>query len=98
MYARVATFEGSDPGRARQGVEEIKRRAAGRPPEGVPAVGFLLLHKTEDAKVLSITLFETEEELRQGDEALNAMDPPVSADPDRRRSVEVYDVAVKIDR
>ncbi len=97
MYARVATFEGTDAERARLGVEEIKRRAAGGPPEGVPAVEFLLLLKAGEAKVVSITIFETEEDLRQGDAALNAMDPPGSGNPDARRSVEVYEVAVKLD-
>ncbi len=72
MYARVATFEGTDPSRAR--------------------------HKADEAKVLSITLFETEEDLRQGDAALNTTDPPGPGSSDSRRSVEVYDVAVKLDR
>jgi hypothetical protein len=97
MHARVATFEGTDAERTRLGVEEIKRRAAGGPPEGVPAVGFLLLHKPDEAKVVSITIFETEEDLRQGDARLNAMDPPSPRGPDVHRSVEMYEVAVKLD-
>lgn len=97
MHARVATFEAGDPDQVREGVQEIKRRAASGAPEGVPAVGFLLLHQADVGKVMSITLFETEEDLRRGDATLNAMDPPGSGNPDRRRSVEVYEVAAKID-
>ena len=77
MHARVATFEGGEPEQVRQMVEEIKRRAESGPPEGVPAVGLLLLHRAEDGKVMNVSLFETEDDLRQGNETLNAMDPPV---------------------
>jgi hypothetical protein len=92
MHARVATFEGGEPEQIRRTVEEIKRRAESGPPEGVPAVGLLLLHHAEDGKVLNVSLFETEDDLRQGDETLNAMDPPVPG-----TSVEIYEVGVKLD-
>jgi hypothetical protein len=97
MHARVATFEGGDPDQVRQVIAEIKQRAASGPPEGVPAVGLLLLHRAEEGKVVSISLFETEEDLRQGDAALNAMDPPVPGVMGRRTSVEMYEVGVKLD-
>lgn len=97
MHARVATFEGGDPDEARQGVDEINRRAAAGPPEGVPAKSLLVLFNPADGKVLSITLFETEEQLRQGDATLNAMDPPVPGRMGRRTSVEMYEVGVKIE-
>jgi hypothetical protein len=48
-------------------------------PEGVPAVGFLLLHNPDEGKVLAISLFETEEDLQQGDATLNSMDPLLGA-------------------
>jgi hypothetical protein len=41
---------------------------------------------------LGVTLFESEEDLRRGDEALNAMSPAVEAGQ-RRSSVEIYEVA-----
>jgi hypothetical protein len=97
MHARVATFEGGDHDQVRQVIAEIKQRAASGPPEGVPAVGLLLLHRVEEGKVVSISLFETEEDLRQGDAALNAMDPPVPGVMGRRTSVEMYEVGVKLD-
>ena len=95
MHARVATFEGSDVDRVRLGIEEIKRRAASGPSEGVPAVGGLVLHQPDSGKVLVITLYETEDDLRRGDATLNAMDPLVMRGEGRRyRSVEMYEVAV----
>ena len=96
MHARVATFEGGDPEQVRQMVAEIQERAGSGPPEGVPAVGLLLLHQP-DGKAMSVSLFDTEEALRQGDETLNAMDPPVPGGLGRRTSVEMYEVGVKID-
>jgi hypothetical protein len=99
MHARVATFDyaGSDPAVVRQGFEEIKRRASSGPPEGLPAVGLIDLYNAESGMVLSITFFETEEDLRQGDATLSAMDPPRSAAAGRRISVDRYEVTVKID-
>ncbi len=97
MQARVATFEGGDPDKVRRMVEEIKQRAASGPPEGVPATAFLMLHRAEEGKVLAITLFDTDEALQQGDATLNAMDPPEPGAMGRRRSVEVYEVGVKVE-
>jgi hypothetical protein len=97
VHARVATFEGGDPDHIREMVEEIQRRAASGPPDGVPAVGLLLLHRADDGKVMNLTLFETEDDLRQGDATLNAMDPPVQGGMGRRSSVEMYEVGVKLD-
>jgi hypothetical protein len=47
------------------------------------------------ARGLGISLFETEEDLRQGDEALNAMSPPTETGGGRT-SVETYEVAVDV--
>jgi hypothetical protein len=97
MHARVATFEGGDPQQVRQMVEEINQRSASGPPEGVPAVGLLVLHKPNEGKVLAISLFETEEKLKQGDATLSSMDPPVPGGMGQRASVEMFEVGVKID-
>jgi hypothetical protein len=94
MKARVATFEGGDAAEVQRNVEDIKARAASGPPEGVPAVGFLMLHT--EGKVISIGLFDNDEDLRKGDETLNTMSPP-SGSMGTRSSVEMFDVAVKID-
>ena len=99
MYARVATFDyaGRDPEDVRRGFDEIKRRAAGGFTDELPAVELLDLYNHDDGTVLSITLFETEEDLRKGDATLSAMGPPKSGAGGRRVSVEVYEVPVKID-
>jgi hypothetical protein len=96
MKARVARFEGGDAAEVERVIGEIKQRAESGPPEGVPAVGFLVLHNASN--VLAISLFESEDDLRQGDETLNAMDPPVPGGMGRRVSVDSYDVGIKIDR
>ena len=99
MHARVATFDyaGSDPEDVRRGFEEIKRRAAGGFTDELPAVELLDLYNPDDGTVLSISLFETREDLRRGDATLSGMGPPRSGAVGRRVSVEMYEVHVKID-
>jgi hypothetical protein len=77
---------------------EIRAQAEseGGPPEGVPAKGLLLLNDGENGRSLAIGLFETEEDYRQGDETLNAMDPPGEG-MGQRVSVEKYEVAVQLE-
>lgn len=96
MYARAVTFEGGDPDQVRAAVGEIKQRTQSGPPEGIPAVGLLMLHSTE-GKVLAISLYETEEDRATGDATLNSMDPPVPGALGKRGSVEMYEVGIKID-
>ena len=96
MHARVATFEGSSADEIRRMAGEIRDRGGSGPPEGVPSVGLLLLIQPDEGKVLTISLFDSEEDLRQGDETLNAMSPPDDADV-RRTSVETYEVGAKFD-
>jgi hypothetical protein len=95
MHARVATFDGGDPDQVRDVVKEIEQQGQSGPPEGVPAVGFLVLHR--EGKVIAISLFESEADLQEGDATLNSMDPPVPGGLGRRTSVEAYQVGVKFD-
>ena len=76
-------------------MEEVSSQAASGPPPGVPAVGFLMLIDADSGRSISVSLFETEEALRQGDEALSQMNPSGS-DVGRRTSVESYEVGVDI--
>jgi hypothetical protein len=98
MYARVARFEGADADAMEKGAADIRTQAeAGEgPPPGVPAKEFLLLHDTGAGKALAITLFETEEDYRQGDETLNTMSPPGEGSGERA-SVEKYELAVHVE-
>jgi hypothetical protein len=51
----------------------------------------LMLVNRESGKGVGVTLFETEDAMRRGDEALNAMNP---GGTERRMSVEFYEVPV----
>jgi hypothetical protein len=52
----------------------------------------LMLVNRESGKGLGVTLFEGEESMRRGDEALKAMNPGAT---ERRTSVEFYEVPVQ---
>ena len=93
MFARVATFEG-DRAQIGQMADGIGRDAASGPPEGVPAKELLLLTGRDSGKLVAIVLFETEDDLRQGDATLNEMNPPAGRDAVSRRNVEMFEVAV----
>ena len=97
MYARVAKWEGADGSALRSSGEQLNERAASGPPEGVPAKGFLMLMDPDSGRSLAISLFESEEDMRTGDEALNAMNPdPENGNVGKRSSVEMYEVAVDV--
>jgi hypothetical protein len=95
MYARVATWEGAEAGAIRNTAAEIKSQSESGPPEGVPAKGFLLLIDPDNGRVMAVSLFETEEDLRKGDETLNAMSPPDDG-MGSRTAVGKYEVAVDL--
>jgi hypothetical protein len=98
MYARVARWETADAEAMKKTAAEIRAQAAseGGPPPGVPAKEFLLLHDTAAGKVIAVTLFESEDDYRQGDETLNSMSPPGEG-MGERVSVEKYELAVRVD-
>jgi hypothetical protein len=98
MHARVAMFEGLDPERADQAMETGRRQIEegfDSPPEGLEgAKEVWMLFDRTTGKSIGITLFETEEDLRRGHEALNAMSPPAEAGLSRT-GVDFYEVAVR---
>lgn len=98
MYARVARWEGSDAESLERTASEIRNRAEseGGPPEGVPAKGLLLLADKESGRSMAISLFETEDDYRKGDETLNSMSPPADG-MGKRVGVEKYEVAVQLE-
>ena len=92
MYARVATFE-SDPANVDDAINVVRAEVeSGNTPPGLEGAKMMMLVNRESGKGLGITLFESEEAMRRGDEALNAMDPGSS---ERRTSVEFYEVPVQ---
>ena len=90
MYARIATFE-SDPNTIDDAIELVRKEVDGGTPEGLEGAKMLMLVNRETGKGLGVTLFESEEAMRRGDEALNAMSPGSS---ERRTSVEFFEVPV----
>jgi hypothetical protein len=92
MYARVATFE-SDPASVDDAISVVRSQVeSGNTPAGLEGAKMLMLVNRETGKGLGVSLFESEEAMRRGDEALNAMNP---GGTERRTSVEFYEVPVQ---
>jgi hypothetical protein len=92
MYARIATFE-SDPATLDDAINQVRSGVeSDNTPDGLEGAKMLMLINRETGKGLGVTLFESEDAMRRGDEALNAMNPGAS---ERRTSVEFYEVPVQ---
>lgn len=94
MYVRIATFEGS-PEELDGAIDMVKGdvQENRRPPGLEDAKGMLMLVDRKSGKSMGILMFETEEALKRGDEALNAMSP--SGDTSRS-NVEFYEMPVSV--
>jgi hypothetical protein len=92
MYVRVATFEQSGEG-LDETIEQVKNDVEkdNRPPGLEDAKGMMMLVDRKSGKSMGIVMFETEEALKRGDEALNAMTPGGSG---TRSNVEFYEMPV----
>jgi hypothetical protein len=90
-FARVVAFDGV----TKERMEELRQQIGeqGRPDE-IPATEIMILHDSEGEKSLAILFFETEDDYRKGDAALNAM--PTGDTPGSRTSVTKYDVAIRM--
>jgi hypothetical protein len=85
MYARVVRFTDMDP----QRIEDRAESGEG-PPPGVDAKSVQVVVDKSQSTAVVIIFFETEEDMRNADEALNAMD---SGDtPGSRASVDQGEV------
>ena len=92
MYARVATFE-SNPANVDAAINMVRAEVeSGSTPPGLEGAKMLMLVNRETGRGVGITLFDSEEAMRRGDEALNAMNPGAS---ERRTSVEFFEVPVE---
>jgi hypothetical protein len=90
-FARVVSFDGVSKDR----IEEMKREMnEGDRPDEIPATEVVVLHDAEADRSLVILFFETEDDYKRGDEALNAM--PAGDTPGQRTSVTKYEVAVRM--
>jgi hypothetical protein len=93
MYARVATFQG-DPATVDDSINMVRSQVeSGQAPPGLEGAKMLMLIDRGSGKGLGITLFESEDAMRRGDEVLNAMDPGPAAG--QRTGVEFYEVPVE---
>jgi hypothetical protein len=91
MYARIATFE-SDPAKVDDAIELVRGEVSGDTPPGLEGAKMMMLVNRETGRGLGVTLFDSEEAMRRGDAALNAMNVGAS---ERRTSVEFYEVPVQ---
>jgi hypothetical protein len=84
MYMRVVRFADVDP-------EHLEGQLAARadeggPPEGVKASGIKVMHDPDQSTAVVIQFFDTEQDMRDSEAALEAMDP--SDTPGTRASVD----------
>ncbi len=97
MYARVAMYHGADAAGIDQmlaGTGEQIGAELESPPEGLEGVReVMLLVDRENGRGLGITLYETEEDLRRGDQELNQMSPSQAGGV--RTAVEYYEVGLR---
>ena len=91
MFARMATFEVDDPALIDGEIATTRRYTErGRLPDGIPAVGFFMMVDRASGRVVEVLLFETEDDLRQGDATMSAMAPGEGLDtPHRSRPLRV---------
>jgi heme-degrading monooxygenase HmoA len=94
VYARIATFEGAGPAQ-REAAERLTRE------EFIPRTrqlqgfaGYLSLYDAEAERAASVVLFDDEDALRTGDQALDSMSPPDELGGIRRTGVEKYEVVM----
>lgn len=90
MHARVATFT-NDPANLDRGIDAIRGSIeSGDIPPELEDANFLMLVDRESGKVLGVTLFESEEAMRRGDEVMNSMPGEAGS----RSTVEFFEVPI----
>jgi hypothetical protein len=89
--ARVVSFDGVNSERMAEMQSEMQGNER---PDNVPAKEIVVLHDPEAEKSLVILFFDTDDDYKRGDEALNAM--PAGDTPGKRTSVAKYQVAFRM--
>ena len=90
MVARVARFKG-DPSQIDESAASVRAQVeSGDVPPGLEGARMMMLVDRQTGEGLGITLFDSEEAMRRGDEALNAMSPGGGSE---RTGVSFYEVA-----
>src|SRR5712691_13297920 len=92
MHARVASFEGRDSSLTDELIERVRDQGPGSVPD---AKGFLGLFDREGGTSLGITFFDSEEAIRNSEQAFEDMAKNFPAGMrGRRKSVDVYEVTI----
>ena len=91
MYVRVVRFTEVTPERIEQLVSRIEE--AGGPPPGVPTTGLQLLFDEAQGTAIVTQMFETADDMREGDQAFGAMEP--SDTPGTRVSVDMCELRLE---
>jgi hypothetical protein len=101
MHARIAMFDGT-PDKVDETVDATRSQideGFDSPPEGLEgATEVWMLVDRATGKTVAITLFDTEEDLNRGHEALNAMSPSGPQEGMGRTDVGLYEVAIRKQR
>ena len=96
MYVRIARFEGGDLADPDKAIERVRNMTqAERPPGLEGAKRLLMLVDRENGRGLGLTFYETDEDMRKGDRALDQMTPGDEAGT--RTAVEMYEVGLDQD-
>ena len=91
MYVRVVRFTDVTPERIQQLMSRIEE--AGGPPPGVPTTGLQLFFDEAQGTAIVTQLFDTAEDMREGDQAFGAMEP--SDTPGTRASVDMCELKLE---
>jgi hypothetical protein len=92
MYARIASFEGRDASLTDELISRVRRQGPGNVPD---AKGFLGLFDRERGTALGITFFDSEEAIRNSEQAFEDMAKNFPAEMrGRRRSVDVSEIVI----
>jgi hypothetical protein len=89
--ARVVSFDGVSSDRMAEMQREME---GGERPENVPATEIIVLHDPDAERSLVVLFFDSDDDYRRGDEALNAM--PAGDTPGQRTSVTKYQVVTRM--
>ena len=92
MYARVVRFTDVNAEHVAEVTGQIQE--GGGPPPGVPAKSIKMMVDEDQSTAVVIIFFESEDDLRKGSEALDAMD--AGETPGTRASVDLCEVKAEM--
>jgi hypothetical protein len=95
VFVRIARFEGGDPSKVDETISRVRSMMEEGPtPPGLESARrSMMLVDRRSGTGLGVTFFDSEEDMRRGDQALNEMTPPADT-TGRRTTVEMYEVAI----